>query len=165
MKRNTTLLISAVASALILSACNNSTTPSTLPTLGPTCTLPAGTQVALVYPAPNASGVVNSNGEIVIGSTTALPVNQSGQNWSIWYSDAVLNSQGIQFAPINSNTSLASTSPPFPNPNTTPTFANPQYQQQTSGVQFAAGQTVTIYVNNSASGDNCTPLQIGSFST
>lgn len=161
MKQFIILAIAAVA--VSLAACNNGiSTPSAGPTLGPTCAPPAGTQTVLVYPAPNSNGVVDSNGLIVIGSTTALPVSQPGENWDIWYSDAVT---GGGLAALNSNTSPAAASPPFPTPNATPSFANPQYQQQSSGVAFASGQTVNIYINNLSSSDNCTPLLIGSFST
>jgi hypothetical protein len=160
MKQFIILAIAAVA--VSLAACNNGSSPSPTPTLGPTCAPPAGTQVALVYPAPNSTGVVNSNGEIVIGSTIALPVNQPGENWDIWYSDAVT---GGLLAPLNQGTTLAAASPPFPTPNATPSFPNPQYQQQSSGVQFASGQTVNVYVNNLSSTNNCTPLLIGAFST
>jgi hypothetical protein len=153
-----TVIVTTVVS---LAACNNNN-PAPLPTLGPTCTLPSGTQTVLVYPAPAATGVSDPNGQIVIGSTTALPVGQSGQNWEIAYSDAVTQSQGIAFAHLSA-TPLAATSPPFPNPNATPSFPNPQYQQQTGGIAFASGQTVTVYVNNLAS--NCAPLKIGQFST
>lgn len=152
----------ALAAAVSLAACNSNNNPAPLPTLGPTCTLPAGTQTVLVYPAPGATGVSDTTGEIVIGSTAALPVGQSGNDWDIWFSDAVTNGA---LAPLSRNTGLAATLPPFPAPNATPSFANPQYQQQTSGVPFASNQTVTVYVNNKASGDNCAPLQIGQFST
>jgi hypothetical protein len=134
--------------------------PTPAPTLGPACVLPSGTQAALVYPAPGSTGVNDANGEVVIGSTTALPVGQSGENWEIVFSDAVYPN-GAEL----SSTPLAATTPPFPSPSQTPSFANPQYQQQTSGVPFAANQVVTIYLNNLASSDNCAPLQIGQFST
>ncbi|HKU80697.1 MAG TPA: hypothetical protein VJP76_00905 [Candidatus Tumulicola sp.] len=152
----------ALAAIVSLAACRSNTSPGPLPTLGPTCTLPSGTQTVLVYPAPGSAGVSDANGEIVIGSTTALPVGQSGNDWDIWFSDAVT---GGALTPLNPGSALASASPPFPAPNATPSFPNPQYQQQTSGVPFAAGQTVTVYVNNKASGNNCTPLQIGQFGT
>jgi hypothetical protein len=152
--------LAIAGAAMSLAGCNNGSSPSVTPTLGPTCTLPAGTQVALVYPAPGSTGVVDGNGEIVIGASPALPVNQSGENWDIWYSDAVT---GGAFASLNPGTSLTTVAPPFPTPNQTPSFANPVYQEQSSGVQFAASQVVTVYVNNTAS--NCTPLQIGTFST
>ncbi len=163
MKREIVFSLSAaVALAFALGGCNSNSNPSVGPTLGPTCTLPSGTQTSLVYPASGSTGVSDANGTIVIGSTTALPVGQSGQDWDIWFSDAVTSGA---LAPLNSSTSPTSATPPFPSPSATPTFPNPQYQQQSAGIPFAAGQTVTVYVNNRASGDNCTPLQIGQFST
>jgi hypothetical protein len=151
-----------LAASAALAACNSNTNPAPVPTLGPVCQLPAGVQTALVYPAPNATGVSDSNGLIVIGSTTALPVGQSGNDWDIWFSDAVT---GGAVAPLNPGARLQAASPPFPAPTATPAFPNPQYQRESSGVPFAAGQVVTIYVNNERGPNNCAPLQIGRFST
>lgn len=131
-----------------LAACNNSN-PSVTPTPGPTCSPPG--QTVLVYPAPNASGVVNSNGEVVIGSTVALP-----STWDIVITDAV-NPNGATLGTVQTAT------PPFPSPNQTPAFPNPQYQSASSGVPFASSQVVTVFVNDPNS--NCSPDQIGSFST
>lgn len=144
-------VLAAVAAAAALAACNSSSNPNPNPTLGPTCVLPSGTQTALVYPAPGSTLVNDSNGQIVIGSTTALP-----SNWQIVITDAVFPN-GLALSP------LQSASPPFPNPNQTPSFANPQYQTASTGAPFASSQVVTVYVNNTSS--NCSPLQIGTFST
>jgi hypothetical protein len=143
-----------VASGVALAACGGGSTNPPAP--GPTCSPPNGTQTALVYPAPGASGVVNSNGQVVIGSTAALPTGQSGQNWGIVIVDAASGTVPMPGALVNTN-------PPFPNPNQTPPFANPVYQTQAFGAPFASGQTVNVYVNNFAS--NCSPLLLGSFST
>lgn len=162
MNRLAVGLATVAGACIALEACNSNTNPSPLPTLGPVCQLPSGVQTALVYPAPSATGASDSNGLIVIGSTTALPVGQSGNDWDIWFSDAV--TFGF-LAPLNPNSSLATASPPFPAPNATPSFPNPQYQEQSAGVPFATGQTVTVFVNNKAAGNNCSPLQIGRFAT
>lgn len=151
-------LLAAAAAAISLSACNGGgTTPAPAPTLGPTCALPAGTQTVLVYPAPGSTGVNDTNGQIVIGSTTALPVGQTGENWSIAIVDAVYPNGTVIPGTLQAAT------PPFPTPSATPSFPNPQYQTQAFGTAFAANQVVTVYVNNRAS--NCAPLQIGQFST
>lgn len=137
-----------VACALALAACNNSN-PSVTPTPGPTCSPPG--QTVLVYPAPSATGVVDGNGEVVIGSTVALP-----GTWTIVIVDAVFPN-GVTLGSVQTAT------PPFPSPNQTPAFANPQYQSASSGVAFASNQVVTVFVNDPNS--NCSPDQIGSFST
>lgn len=150
------LAIVFTSAAILLAACGGggNTNP---PAPGPTCSPPNGGQTALVYPAPNATGVVDSNGQIVIGSTAALPTGQSGQNWGILIADAVFPS-GVAMPG-----GLTNAAPPFPDPNQLPAFANPAYQTQAFGTPFASGQQVKVYVNNFAS--NCTPLLLGSFST
>ena len=146
------------SAAILLAACGGgSSNPGPAPTPGPTCQPPNGTQTVLVYPAPSATGVVDSNGQVVIGSSAALPVGQSGQNWGIVIADAVFP------AGVAMPGALANTNPPFPNPNQTPTFANPIYQTQAFGTAFASGQQVNVYVNNFAS--SCQPLLLGSFKT
>lgn len=155
---NRLFILTLFALGVTLAACGGgSTNPTPTPTLGPTCQLPAGTQTALVYPAPSATGVVDNNGQIVVGSNPALPVGQTGQNWGIVIADSVYPG-GIAMPGT-----LANTTPPFPTPNATPSFANPTYQTQAFGAGFAANQIVQVYLNNSAS--NCTPLLLGQFST
>lgn len=147
-------VIAAIAVSLV--ACNVNK-PSVTPTVGPTCAPPSGTQVALVYPAPSATGVNDSNGQIVIGSSPALPTGTATDNWDLVIVDSVY--PGGTAMPG----ALTTTTPPFPTPNATPPFANPTYQTQAFGSPFAAGQTVTVYINNLAT--SCAPLQIGQFST
>lgn len=153
MKRQAILWLAALGLAIVLAACNNSN-PNPLPTLGPDCVLPAGTQTVLVYPAPGATAVPGTFGQVIIGSTAALP-----SSWVVAVTDALNPPPNYIFSG-----GLQTASPPFPTPNATPSFANPQYQSGSySGITFAPGQTVTAYVNNTAS--NCTPVQIGTFST
>ena len=147
----------AVAAAAALAACNSGGTVNPTPTVGPTCGPPSGIQSVLVYPAPSATGVNDANGQIVIGSTAALPTNTSTDNWDIAIVDNVFpNGTTMPGA-------LTTTTPPFPTPNATPSFANPVYQTQAFGSPFAAGQTVKVYINNLAT--NCAPLLLGQFST
>jgi hypothetical protein len=146
----------AAAIAISLAACNTSN-PNPTPTVGPTCAPPNGTQTVLVYPAPSATGVTDSNGQIVIGSTAALPTGTSTDNWDIVIVDNVF--PGGTTMPG----ALTTTTPPFPTPNATPSFANPVYQTQAFGSPFAAGQTVKVFINNLAT--NCSPLLLGQFST
>lgn len=151
---NRIVIFALFASAMALAACGggNSSTPS--PTPGPTCTLAPGVQSVLVYPAPSATGVNNSSGNIVIGSTTALDPSQ----WQIVITDAVFPGG------VGSGT-LTNVSPPFPTPNATPSFASPQYQQGGFGAPFATNQVVKVYLNDFKASNNCTPIQIGQFST
>lgn len=154
MNSRVIVFLAAAGAALALAACNSGSTPSMPATPGPTCTLPPGVQSALVYPAPSATAVNNSSGTIVIGSTTALDPSQ----WQVVIVDAVWP-QGI------AGGALTAASPPFPTPSATPPFANPQYQQSNFGAPFAANQVVSVFLNDYNASNNCTPLQIGSFST
>lgn len=157
MKRISVLLALSAAAA-VLTGCNSSSTPSPAPTLGPACTLPAGVQTALVYPAPGSTVSASSVSRIIIGSTTAL----DSSRYQIAITDAL-------FPPPNyliPGQTLQTATPPFPSPNQTPSFANPQYQSSTLNQPFAASQVVSVYINDSKSGDNCTPYgPIGSFTT
>jgi hypothetical protein len=114
-------------------------------------------QTALVYPAPNSTVSASSVTQLIIGSTAALDASR----FQIVITDAKFPYPDF----VQPGGSLASVSPPFPSPNTTPTFANPQYQSSTLNAQFAASQVVTVYINDSKSGDNCTPLSLGQFTT
>jgi hypothetical protein len=96
--------------------------------------------------------VADSNGQVVIGSTVALP-----GSWGIIITDAVFPN-GVLIPG-----GLQTVTPPFPTPSATPPFANPQYQASAFGAPFASNQLVTVFVNDSSS--NCSPLQLGSFST
>lgn len=148
-------LVAAVA--VSLAACNSNNNVNPTPTVGPTCAPPGGIQSVLVYPAPSATGVSDANGQIVIGSTAALPTGTATDNWDIVIVDSVFPSGTTMPG------ALTTTVPPFPTPNATPSFPNPVYQTQAFGTAFAAGQTVKVYVNNLAT--SCAPLLLGQFST
>lgn len=154
MNRSLLTALSAAAAIVSLAACNSSSTPSPGPTPGPTCTLPPGVATVMVYPAPSATAVNNTSGTVVIGSTTAL----DPAAWQLVITDAVWPG-GL------ASGTLTTVSPPFPTPNATPSFPNPQYQQGAFGAPFAANQVVTVYVNNFKAANNCTPLKIGTFGT
>jgi hypothetical protein len=151
------LPLAAIAAIASLAACNSGNNPGPVPTLGPTCQLPSGVQTALVYPAPNSTVSASSVTQLIIGSTAAL----DSSRFQIVITDAVFPYPIFK----QPGGSLASVSPPFPSPNATPAFANPQYQSSTLNAQFAASQVVTVYINDSKSGDNCTPLSLGQFTT
>jgi hypothetical protein len=150
---NRLLLLTMFASALAISiaACNGggSTNP---PAPGPTCKPPAGTQYALVYPAPGATAIPDVFGQIVIGASPALP-----SSWNVVVTTA-LSPGGVGGGTFQTAT------PPFPSPTASPSFANPTYQSSSfSGGNFP-GEVVNVFLNNTSS--NCTPLgPIGSFTT
>jgi hypothetical protein len=140
--------LAVAATAAALGACNSNSN-----TVPGSCGSPSSvTQTVLVYPAPGATAVPDAFGQIVVGSTSALPtgwgltvVNVLGQG---------VNGSAVQTAPT-----------PLPTPNQTPTFANPVYQTSLmpSGTSFA-GSSIAVFLNNLNS--NCTPsVQIGTFTT
>ncbi len=143
----------AAAAALSLAACNSGNNPTPTPTLGPTCPLPAGVQTQLVYPAPGSTVSASTVSEIAIGSTAAL----DSSRYQVVITDALFPYPNF----IAPGGALAAASPPFPSPSQTPAFGNPQYQTTTLSSVFAANQVVTVYVNDTKSGDNCTPLRAG----
>lgn len=145
-----TCAFAVMAAALVLAACNNSN-PSLGPTPGPTCVLPSGTQSALVYPAPNATAVPDTFGQVIIGSTAALP--------STW--DVAL--VATAFPAVYGNPFQTAT-PPFPTPNATPSFANPVYQKSDFAGNAPTKVVYSVYLNDKSS--NCTPYgPIGQFVT
>jgi hypothetical protein len=136
-----------------LAACNGSNnSPSVTPTPCPT---PSGDTTVLVYPAPGATNVSGTFGQVIVGSTTALP-----SNYDVILTDALNPPPGGVLGG-----DFTAATPPFPSPNATPSFANPQYQSSSfSGLTFASGQVVTVFINNQHA--ICTPVgPIGSFST
>lgn len=144
------LCLAAGAAALALAACNNGNATPAVPTPGPTCQPPAGTQTALVYPAPDATAVPDNFGRIIIGASPALP-----SSWDVVVSTVLAVTPGQTFQPAPS---------PLPTPNATPSFANPVYQSSSFGGLSFRGEVVKVYLNNT--GTNCTPLgPIGQFTT
>lgn len=138
-----------VLAAVVLAGCNSNSGSN--PPTG-TCGPPVGTTVALVYPAPNSTGIPDNFGVVVLGSTAALPggydvyvVNNTTQN-SVYF-----NTVGVPPSPL-------------PSPYATPAFANPVYQSSGNpGTTFVAGSTITVYLNN-ANNQNCIPTtSLGSF--
>lgn len=142
--------LTIAATALALAACNNgSNTPPSPPKPCPT---PTGDTTVLVYPAPGATSVPGTFGQVIVASTIALP-----SGYDVLVTDAV-NPNGVLGAPFTT------ASPPFPTPNATPPFANPQYQSSAFNGVFASGQGVTVYINDP--GSNCAPVgPVGTFST
>ncbi len=151
MTRFAFAFLAAAAALISLAACNINNNPGP-PAPGPTCSPPAGVQSELVYPAPGSTAIPDTFGQIIIGSTAALP-----SSWDVAVVTA-RSSNGLLGGTFQNAT------PPFPTPNATPSFSNPVYQSSSfSGLTFQ-GEVVQVYLNNTA--QNCTPLgPIGSFTT
>jgi hypothetical protein len=139
---------SATVAFVACGGSNNSNPPAP----GPTCSPPAGTQTALVYPAPGATAIPDQFGRVIIASSPALP-----SSWNVVLATA------ISPGGVGGGTFTTAT-PPFPTPNATPAFANPVYQSSSFGNAAFPGEVVQVFLNNTAS--SCTPLgPIGSFTT
>ena len=148
-------LFYAALATLILAGCGaiNPPSPPSPPTPGPTCQPPSGTTSALVYPAPNSTGISDTFGEIIIGSTAALP--------SSW--DVVLKTTATPTGVAGGTVQISAV--PFPTPYATPSFSNPVYQSSSfAGVPFQSAETVSVYLNDT--GSTCSPVgPLGSFMT
>ncbi|HET7813992.1 MAG TPA: hypothetical protein VFL13_06435 [Candidatus Baltobacteraceae bacterium] len=138
--------------ATAFSGCNGGTKVPTLPTPGPTCSPPAGTQTALVYPAPNSTAIPDQFGQIVIGSAPALP-----SSWNVVVTTAI-SPNGV------GGGKLVAAATPIPSPTATPGFAGAVYQSSSFGSANFPGEVVTVFLNDTAS--NCTPSgPLGQFTT
>jgi hypothetical protein len=151
MNRFALVFLAAAATAIALAACG-SNNPAPLPTPGPTCSPPAGSQNALVYPAPGATAIPDAFGQVIIGSTVALPAS-----WNVVVVTAI-SPNGV------GGGTFQSAAQPFPTPNATPSFANPVYQSSSFSNRTFPGEVVTVFLNDTST--NCTPLgPLGSFTT
>jgi hypothetical protein len=116
------------------------------------CAPPAGTRTALVYPAPGSRGIPDDFGLVILGSTAALPPT---------YQVHVVSSarQALLFE------NMSPAPHPLPVPNTPAPFADPVYQSSANpGQTFAAGTTVSVYLNNENGSSYClATLLLGSF--
>ncbi|HEV3152327.1 MAG TPA: hypothetical protein VGZ02_00830 [Candidatus Baltobacteraceae bacterium] len=139
--------------AVSLAACNNGAAAPGPP--APCGSPPGVSQTVLVYPAPGATGVPDSIGQVIVASNAAI--SNSGPNtWDIELEDGLGNGfLGNAFAPAPS---------PLPTPNQQPTFANPVFQTSTFTNVNIPGETLAVVLNNTAS--SCTPsVQVGTFTT
>jgi hypothetical protein len=141
------VLLSIVA----LAACNGGGNTNPAPVVVP-CTFPTGTQVALAYPAPGATAVPDSPGQVVIAASSPLP-----NSWQV-----VLQFPYGGLAPEGLLNTIAPGA--VPTPFATPTFANPAYQSSGLTSALPAAATINVLLNNQASNCNSFP-QIGSFTT
>jgi hypothetical protein len=157
MPRSARLCILALCTAvgLALPGCNSGSSNSF--NNGPPCALPANAQVALVYPAPGSTGNTTLLGQVIVASTATLP---STFDVVLTYAPSSVYGRG-QYGGY-----IAVTTPPFPTPNTIPSFTNPIYYSSafnSTAQQLPPGQVITANYNDIAS--NCTPTAISSFGT
>ena len=139
-----------VTGAAVLAACSGN--PNNYNSANLTCGAPTG-QVALVYPAPGATGIPDNFQGVIFGSTSGL---------SSSYQAVVVpagSSQGTQLAPV------AIAPSPLPSPYATPSFANPNYQESASGgYVLPAATQISVYLNDLNS--NCQPRALlGTFTS
>jgi hypothetical protein len=155
-------VIAAAALGVALTGCNNNNNLTF-----PNCSVPAGMQYSLVYPAPNSTGNSTTVSQVIVATSGPLPAQwQQGAGW-----DVVLGyPPGGGYPGSDVGNGFVSTAPPFPTPNTTPPFSNPSYWS--SSISYAAnanpslppGTQIGVYLNNLNT--NCTPsVLVGSFST
>lgn len=139
-----------LAGVAALAACGGLSTSGTVPTIA--CVLPSGTQVALAYPVPGATGVPDSPGQVVVAVSSPLPAS-----WQV-----VVEITGQ--VPTGGALLTAIQPAAIPTPYATPAFASPSYE--TSGLTSAlpAATMVQVGLNDESSDCNSYPV-IGSFTT
>ncbi len=140
------VFVTGVAAAA-LAGCGGSTA-TTSPGL---CGAPSG-KVALVYPAPNSTGIPDNFSGIIFGSTNGL-----ASSYEAWVVPNGASAPNI-LEPV------VTVSPPLPSPSAIPPFSNPVYQESGSdGLVLPAATSVAVYLNDGNS--NCTASFMGSFTT
>lgn len=150
MMRSSAIVCGAVAVVCSLAGCGggNSSAP-TVPVVQ--CVLPTGTQAALAYPAPGATGVSDSPGQVVVAASPALP-----GNWQVVLGYGNVLAYESVLNPISQSS--------VPTPYATPSFANPTYESSGLSGPLPPAATITVLLNNESS--NCNSyLQIGTFTT
>jgi len=148
MKLRVVLFAGLVALA-VFAACNSGSTNNTP---AAPCTIPAASS-AVVYPAPNATGVPDAFQQIIIAVSSPLP--------GTW--DAVIQYPIAGVTNTVYGNPVVSVSPPFPTPNATPSFANPVYQSSSfpANLVLPSGVQVNVFLNDLNNG--CTPTSVSSF--
>ena len=142
-----TLAPLAVVGVAALVACNSSNVLTSVPVCGASLG-----KVALVYPAPNSTGIPDNFAGVIFGSSTTLPSS---------YQALLLSAASPQFVPLGFVTAAPS---PLPSPYQTPSFANPVYQESAAGgLTLQPAKPVAVYLNDQNS--NCSPALLGSFTS
>jgi len=132
------------------------------------CTVPAGMQYSLVYPAPNSTANATSLSQVAVATSGTLPSDwTSGNGWDIELNYTATGAYpGHALGQAFATTSLSA----IPTPNATPSFANPSYWQSSfsysanANTPLPPGTLVTATLNDLNS--NCYPgVSLGTFST
>ena len=140
-----------VLGALIIgasfAACGANGGSSATPTPPPPCVLPS--PLALVYPAPGSTVAGSTVTQIIMATQTSVYANLQ-----------VL--LGVNNSTVASGSAFAAANPPFPQPTTAPTFANPVYQSSTFtwSPLPPSGSTVEVFLNDPGN-PNCSPADTG----
>ena len=136
----------AVSAAAIAAGCG----PQPLPP-GVTSFCPNSQTIAMVYPAPGATGVPDNLAGIVIAAQGTL---DSGSNTVVVPAG---NVGSISFSYLSSPPS------PLPTPNATPGFTNAQYSFSSATQTLAASTTINAYYNDTSG--VCQEVFLGAFNT
>jgi hypothetical protein len=152
MKARLAVLGTFVAGISALAACTSGGNASLAPVASIPCVVPSGTLVALAYPAPGATHVPDSPGQVVLALSSPLP-----NTWQVLLElpNGSLGSEGL-LNPIAPSA--------VPTPSATPTFANPTYESSGLTTGLPANTLVTVLLNDQSSSCNQYP-PIGSFTT
>ena len=124
-------------------------------------------QAALVYPVPGSTGNPTTLSEVVVATSGTLPAQwQAGSGWDV---ELTYTPSGTYPGAVF-GAGFASAAAPFPTPNATPPFANPQYWASTmsyaanANTPLPPGVLITATLNNLNS--SCAPgVTFGTFST
>jgi len=149
MKYTIAAAFGAIVLGAAIASCGNngnvataSSTPTPAPTPSTPCTAPPNTQVQVVYPQPNASGVTTGTIDVAV-APTALPSNS---NLYVRVTDT--SSQTVLGYAYGSVLTVI----PFaqvPQPSLNPPFAFPIYESSNFGGTFGTSDTFRVYLANS----------------
>jgi hypothetical protein len=149
MKYTIAAAFGAIVLGAAIASCGNNgnlataaSTPTPAATPSTPCTSPPNTQVQVVYPQPNASGV--STGTIVVAvAPTALPSNSN------LYVRVANTSSGSTLGYAYGTTLTVIPFAQVPQPSLNPPFAFPIYESSNFGGLFGTGDTFRVFLANS----------------
>ena len=161
MSRLASYLVALAIVALVVAGCNSGCTNCI--SANP-CTLPAGMQAALTYPAPGTKGNSTTLAQVVFGTSGTLPTD-----WTNWDVILTYTPSGVYPGQVVGATVTAPPSP-VPTPTAAAPFPNPTYWS--SSFSYAAnantplppGVVITATLNDLSS--SCYPgVAFGQFQT
>jgi hypothetical protein len=151
MKYTIAAAFGAIVLGAAIASCGNngnlataSSTPTPAATPSTPCTAPPNTQVQVVYPQPNATGISTSVGTVIVAvAPNALPATS---NLYVSVTDTALQ-QLLGYA--YGTTLQVIPSAQVPPTALTPPFSFPIYEQSTFGGLFGTGDTFRVFLANS----------------